>query len=76
MRGCRFGSCSSSYWNLSPDYNHLRLTFFNKWLKTNNNSISQNEKILIFVMGGGSGKKTVEGRLDHGGTGDQRRNGR
>ena len=53
--------------NLSPDYNHLRLTFFNKWLKTNNNSISQNEKILIFVMGGGSGNKTVEGRLDHGG---------
>ena len=23
--------------NLSPDYNHLRLTFFNKWLKTSNN---------------------------------------
>ena len=53
--------------NLSPDYNHLRLTFFDKWLKTNNDSIDQNEKILIFVMGGGSGNKTAEGRIDHGG---------
>ena len=53
--------------NLALDYNHLRLSFFDKWIKGKSDSSILDKNILVFVMGGGTGSKTLEGRLDHGG---------
>ena len=53
--------------NLALDYNHLRLRFFDKWIKGKSDSSILDKNILVFVMGGGTGSKTLEGRLDHGG---------
>ena len=53
--------------NLAPDYNLLRLAFFDHWLKGIPTSWEQQPPVRIFVMGGGSGRRNSEGRLDHGG---------
>jgi putative CocE/NonD family hydrolase len=48
-------------------YNQARLRWFDRWLKDIPNSVEDDPPVLIFVMGGGSGRKTAEGHLDHGG---------
>lgn len=45
----------------------LRLRWFDRWLKNLHTSPSLEPAAKIFVMGGGSGRKNSEGRLDHGG---------
>jgi putative CocE/NonD family hydrolase len=54
------------------DYNSLRLRWFDYWLKDLATGIMDEPAVKIFVMGGGSGKKTFEvlslsGRIHHGG---------
>ena len=53
--------------NLAVDYNHLRLSFFDRWLKGQDSEWETESAVRIFVMGGGSGRRNPEGRLDHGG---------
>ena len=53
--------------NLALDFNHLRLTFFDRWLKGSENGWEDDEPVKIFVMGGGSGRRNSHLRLDHGG---------
>ena len=53
--------------NLALDFNHLRLNFFDRWLKGSKNGWENDEPVNIFVMGGGSGRRTSHQRLDHGG---------
>ncbi len=53
--------------NLDADYNHLRLRFFNRWIKGEENKWEEEPPVQIFVMGGGSGKRNADHRLDHGG---------
>jgi putative CocE/NonD family hydrolase len=53
-------------------YNGMRLRWFDYWLKGLDTGIMDEPPVTIFVMGGGSGKKTFDvlglaGRLDHGG---------
>lgn len=53
-------------------YNGLRLRWFDYWLKDLDTGIMDEPPVRIFVMGGGSGKKTFDvlglsGRLHHGG---------
>ncbi|HET7036394.1 MAG TPA: CocE/NonD family hydrolase [Thermomicrobiaceae bacterium] len=47
------------------DDHHLR--FFDHWLKGIDNEIGSEPPVRIFVMGGGDGHRTPEGRLYHGG---------
>ena len=54
--------------NLAVDYNHLRLSFFDRWLKGQDSEWETESAVRIFVMGGGSGRRNPDGRLDHGGT--------
>jgi putative CocE/NonD family hydrolase len=49
-------------------YNDLRLRWFDRYLKGLETGIEAEPPVLLFVMGGGSGRKTVDGRLDHGGS--------
>ncbi len=51
----------------AEDFNHLRLRFFDRWLKGENNGLEDESPVKLFVMGGGSGRKNAQQRLDHGG---------
>jgi putative CocE/NonD family hydrolase len=52
---------------LAPDYLSLRLRWFDAWLKGEPNGVAADAPVRLFVMGGGSGRRNAEGRLDHGG---------
>ena len=53
--------------SLDRDYNHLRLKFFDRWLKGQRNGWDDEPPVKVFVMGGGSGGINPQQRLDHGG---------
>lgn len=63
-----FGPAATLDGNVAPDYTALRQAWFARHLK---GDISAPEflpaPVKIFVMGGGSGCKNSEGRLEHGG---------
>ena len=62
-----FGQAAVIDGNLSIDFNHLRLRFFDRWLKDVDNGQEKEPPVKLFVMGGGSGRKNSQNRLDHGG---------
>jgi putative CocE/NonD family hydrolase len=49
------------------DFNAWRLRWFDRWMKGVDNGSDKEPPILLFVMGGGSGKKSSSGRVEHGG---------
>ena len=53
-------------WGMSK-FNPIRRRWFDRWLKDEDNGVDDDPPILLFVMGGGSGTKNAEGRLNHGG---------
>jgi hypothetical protein len=53
--------------HIAKDYLHLRLEWFDRWLKGNDSDTANVPRVRLFVMGGGSGRKNAEGRLEHGG---------
>ena len=62
-----FGAAATVDGNLASDFLSLRLRWFDRWLKGIRNGVDDEPKVRVFVMGGGSGRKNVAGRLDHGG---------
>ena len=62
-----FGPEASIAGNLADDVNDHHLRYFDHWLKGMENGIAGEPPVRIFVMGGGDGHKTPEGRLYHGG---------
>lgn len=53
--------------NLAESFDHLMLRFFDRHLKGLDNGWDAEAPVKIFVMGGGSGRRLPNGRLDHGG---------
>ncbi len=53
--------------NLAPSQLELKLRWFDHWLRGVDNGVGEEAPVKIFVMGGGDGKPTLEGRLLHGG---------
>jgi uncharacterized protein len=49
------------------DFNEWRLRWFDRWLRGVENGVEKEGPVRIFVMGGGSGRKSKDGRLQHGG---------
>ena len=49
------------------DFNEWRLRWFDRWLKSIENGADKAAPVRIFVMGGGGGRKSANGRLQHGG---------
>jgi putative CocE/NonD family hydrolase len=49
------------------DFNAWRLRWFDHWLKGADNAVEDEGPVRIFVMGGGAGRKSKDGRLRHGG---------
>ncbi|MCC5872390.1 MAG: CocE/NonD family hydrolase [Gammaproteobacteria bacterium] len=62
-----FGPAAMLDGNVADDYFTLRLDWFDHWLKGNGRATSP-APVRYFRMGGGSGRRTPEGRLDHGGS--------
>jgi putative CocE/NonD family hydrolase len=52
---------------IAPDWRQFRLRWFDRWLRDIDNGADRDPAVRIFVMGGGSGKRNADGRLDHGG---------
>lgn len=48
-------------------FNRERLRWFDQWLKGEETGVEADAPVRIFVMGGGSGRKTPAGHIDHGG---------
>ena len=53
--------------NLAESVPHLHMQFFDHALKGLDSGWGEVAPVRIFVMGGGSGRKIVSGRMDHGG---------
>ena len=49
------------------DWRAFRLRYFDRWVKGDANGVEAEPRVRVFVMGGGSGRKNAEGRLEHGG---------
>lgn len=49
------------------DMNELRLHWYDHWLKGEETGAAHTKPVQIFVMGGGTGLRNSDGRLDHGG---------
>ena len=48
-------------------YNRERLRWFERWLRDVPTGVENDPKVRVFVMGGGDGARTAEGRIRHGG---------
>jgi putative CocE/NonD family hydrolase len=63
-----FGPAATLDGNIAPDYSALRLAWFDRHLRGDGNAPDYlPAPVKIFVMGGGSGRRNADGRLDHGG---------
>jgi putative CocE/NonD family hydrolase len=59
-----FGAASS--WG-TERYFEEHLEWFDRWLKDEQNGIDNEPPVRIFVMGGGDGRRTQQGKMSHGG---------
>jgi putative CocE/NonD family hydrolase len=48
-------------------FNEWRLRWFERWLKDIDNGVDREKRVKLFIMGGGDGRKSRDGRLRHGG---------
>jgi uncharacterized protein len=49
------------------DVNDERLRWFDQFVRGFDTGVATEPSVRLFVMGGGSGRRTLDGRLDHGG---------
>jgi len=61
-----FGPGSTIDADRGQDFFHTRLDWFDQTLHAGG-TLAQEPPVRLFVMGGGTGRRTAEGRLDHGG---------
>jgi putative CocE/NonD family hydrolase len=62
-----FGAAATIDGNLAPDFLTLRLHWFDCWLKGQRNGVEAEPAVRLFAMGGGSGRRNQQGRMEHGG---------
>jgi putative CocE/NonD family hydrolase len=62
-----FGSSAAFSSNVAESYLAFKLTWFDRYLKGSARGVDDEPEVRLFVMGGGSGRKNAQGRLDHGG---------
>jgi hypothetical protein len=57
---------SASVWG-ARRYFEEQLRYFDRWLKDVPTGVENDPPVRIFVMGGGDGRRTAQGKLNHGG---------
>jgi len=62
-----FGPAAAVDRNLAEDFFELRRRWFDRWIKGLANGVDEEPPVHVFVMGGGSGRRNRDGRLEHGG---------
>lgn len=62
-----FGPAATLDGQLARDFWELRIRWFDHWLRGIDNGVDREPAVRYFVMGGGSGRRNAEGRMDHGG---------
>jgi putative CocE/NonD family hydrolase len=62
-----FGTASTIDHNLAPHWRAFRQRWFDHWVKGIANGVDREPAVRLFLMGGGSGRRNADGRLDHGG---------
>src|SRR5271163_1680985 len=62
-----FGPKATLDGNLAEDFFDARRRWFDCWVKGIDNGVAGEPAVRVFVMGGGSGRRNEDGRLDHGG---------
>ena len=62
-----FGAAATIDNNLAPHWRAFRLRWFDHWVRGAANGVDKEPAVRLFLMGGGSGRRNVDGRLDHGG---------
>src|SRR5712671_5855550 len=62
-----FGPAAPVDGNIAEDFFELRRRWFDRWIKGLANGVDEEPAVRVFVMGGGSGRRNRDGRLDHGG---------
>jgi uncharacterized protein len=49
------------------NFNEWRLGWFDHWLKGVDNGVEKAAPVRLYIMGGGDGRKSAQGRMQHGG---------
>jgi putative CocE/NonD family hydrolase len=49
------------------NFNEWRLAWFDHWMKGVDNQAEKTAPVRLFIMGGGDGRKSAQGKLQHGG---------
>ncbi len=62
-----FGPAATLDGQLATDFWELRIRWFDHWLRGVANGVGEEAAVRYFVMGGGTGLRNGEGRMDHGG---------
>jgi len=62
-----FGENATISGNVTPSWLEFRRRWFTRWLKADANGVDAEPPVRLFLMGGGTGRKTEAGKLDHGG---------
>jgi uncharacterized protein len=62
-----FGAAARLEGAVANSFLELRLRWFDRWLKDRPVPAAHEPAVMLFVMGGGSGRRNADGRLDHGG---------
>ncbi len=62
-----FGECGTFDGQVDASWLDYRLRWFARWLKDETAADGQAGQVQYFLMGGGSGRRTEAGHLDHGG---------
>jgi uncharacterized protein len=62
-----FGPAATFSSGMAQSYPSFKLRWFDKYLKGAANGVDAEPEVRLFVMGGGSGRRNAQGRLDHGG---------
>lgn len=62
-----FGPAATFAGNVATSYLDAKLDWFDRHLKAEKRAASADPEVRLFVMGGGSGRRRSDGRMDHGG---------
>jgi putative CocE/NonD family hydrolase len=63
-----FGRAASFDGHVAENWLAFRRRWFERWLKGGANGVDAEPRVSVFLMGGGTGARTAEGRIDHGGS--------